>query len=1016
MEMELEQGPVQAMLPVKKAIDEKRLAEATQILNQYKAGKANLEQRIIENEKWYRLRHWECMRKEDKQAIEPTSAWLFNSIANKHASAMDNFPAPNVLPREESDKAEAEALSAIVPVVLEQCDFEQTYSDCWDDKLTGGTGVYGVFWDKDRHNGLGDIAIEQIDVLNLFWQPGVKDIQRSRNLFHVQLMDNEELEEIYPQLDGKLGSSGVTVSQYHYDDTVDTSTKSAVIDWYYKRRVGSKTVLHYCKYVNNVVLFATENETEPVLDAMGMPVGEPMSVTGLYDHGEYPFVLDPMFRCKGTPCGFGYVDVAKNPQEYIDLGGQNIMMNMKANTRPRFFHRAGGGVNKEQYGADDALITSPGFDMIVDEVLYDEDRVPQSETEVNALTGLISDAAEVIAEGRGMIGEFGSALGQIEGVRDEAEAAAEEAAKQAQAAADAAKSVNTKLAEELAKEIEELKKRPTSDDNAHSRNGGLSVARALNDGGRKSVRALISFTDDDCRKEVYYRVDANKPSLFEVIQNYNIPYTLTCPPGNIRPTGNPKDDPNDDKYLTWTDVKAMYHAGVAIACHHWRQYNMDDTGWYPTIDSYAADLQQCMDKFAEQGIDVQGVAYPQGKYVPEYIPAVKKHYHFGLTVDRGINRSPYATYYLNRCEVFPDTSAYKNNPTLALKEAKARVDDVAQNGGWLIFMTHAWYETFNAADLGSLIEYIQSQGIEIVSVADALKATGNVIEVGDFRKTAEELEKPYFVVDATGNVYANSVQEYTNHTEKVTEMQVGWRGEGNWYLTESGKLMSHDTDTNRRVSVDIPVSAGEKYRISCSSVWNGAAYAVLTAADGDGNRSVVDIKAGTAETPYTIVNREITIPDGGAILRLSTSLGVQPDGYKIYRVEYVGGDTPEEPGEGTPGGYYTPTITQPDANIMEVAFTASAEGMPAVEAVRVTLPAGPKGETGPTGPQGERGETGATGATGPQGPAGLQGKTGPAGADGKTPVRGVDYWTDADKQEMVGSVLAALPKWTGGSF
>ena len=350
MEMELEQvQPVDQALPVKKAIDARRLAEATQILNQYKQGKANLENRIVENEKWYRLRHWECMRKEAKHQIEPVSAWLFNSIANKHASAMDNFPAPNVLPREESDKAEAEALSAIVPVVLEQCDFEQVYSDCWDDKLIGGTGVYGVFWDKDKLGGLGDIAIEQIDVLNLFWQPGVKDIQRSRNLFHVGLMDNEELEEIYPELKGMLGSGGVTVSQYHYDDTVDCSTKSAVIDWYYKRRVGSKTVLHYCKYVNNVVLFATENETEPVVDAMGNPVGEPMSVTGLYDHGDYPFVLDPMFKCKGTPCGFGYVDVAKNPQEYIDLGNQNVMMNMRANVRPRFFNRAGGGVNKEQY-------------------------------------------------------------------------------------------------------------------------------------------------------------------------------------------------------------------------------------------------------------------------------------------------------------------------------------------------------------------------------------------------------------------------------------------------------------------------------------------------------------------------------------------------------------------------------------------------------------------------------------------------------------------------------------------
>lgn len=350
MEMELEQmQPVGQVLPVKKAIDAKRLAEATQILNQYKQGKSNLETRIIENEKWYRLRHWECMRKEEKHQIEPVSAWLFNAIANKHASAMDNFPAPNVLPREEGDKGEAEALSAIVPVVLEQCDFEQVYSDCWDDKLIGGTGVYGVFWDKDKHNGLGDIAIEQIDVLNLFWQPGVKDIQRSRNLFHVELVDNEELEEVYPELKGKLGSGGVTVSQYHYDDTVDTSTKSAVIDWYYKRRVGSKTVLHYCKYVNDVVLFATENETEPVVDAMGSPVGEPMSVTGLYDHGDYPFVPDPMFQCKGTPCGFGFVDVAKNPQEYIDQGGQNVMMNMKANTRPRFFNRKDGGVNKEQY-------------------------------------------------------------------------------------------------------------------------------------------------------------------------------------------------------------------------------------------------------------------------------------------------------------------------------------------------------------------------------------------------------------------------------------------------------------------------------------------------------------------------------------------------------------------------------------------------------------------------------------------------------------------------------------------
>lgn len=47
---------------------------------------------------------------------------------------------------------------------------------------------------------------------------------------------------------------------------------------------------------------------------------------------------------------------------------------------------------------------------------------------------------------------------------------------------------------------------------------------------------------------------------------------------------------------------------------------------------------------------------------------------------------------------------------------------------------------------------------------------------------------------------------------------------------------------------------------------------------------------------------------------------------------------------------------------------------------------------------------GADGATGPQGPAGA------------TPVKGTDYWTQADKEEMVQDVLAALPAWTGGSF
>ena len=314
-----------------------RLRRARQDLNRYREGKANLERRVIENEQWYRLRHWECIRRGAGSQVEPTSGWLFNAIANKHAEAMDNYPSPNVLPREEGDREKAQALGSILPVILQQEEFEDTYDRVMDDKLKSGTGIYGVFWDPEKLEGLGDISIRRVDILNLYWEGGITDIQQSRNVFYLRLWDNDLLLERYPQLEGKLSGAAEQGNRYVYDDRVDTADKSAVIDWYYKKRQGGKTVLHYCKFVGDTVLFATENE-------------EDYRDRGWYDHGLYPFVLDPMFRTAGSPCGFGYIDVAKSAQEYVDRGNQAILQNLLANARPRHFIRADGAVNEEEYG------------------------------------------------------------------------------------------------------------------------------------------------------------------------------------------------------------------------------------------------------------------------------------------------------------------------------------------------------------------------------------------------------------------------------------------------------------------------------------------------------------------------------------------------------------------------------------------------------------------------------------------------------------------------------------------
>ena len=309
---------------------------ATRILSEYKSGKTNLERRIVENEKWWKMQHWDLIRKKDSQDPEPASAWLFNSIANKHADAMDSFPEPVVLPREKGDSDCAKVISSILPVVLERNDFEKIYSDVWWYKLKTGTGCYGVFWNNNLENGRGDIDIKQIDILNFFWESGIKDIQKSRNIFTVELVDNDVIVSNYPDLKGKLSGSNIDVAQYLYDDTVDTSNKSAVVDWYYKVRVNNREVVHYCKFVNNHVLYASENDPY-------------YSKRGFYDHGLYPFVFDVLYVEEGTPCGFGYIDIMKDVQLYIDKLNQIIIKNTMQAGRRRFFISDNTGINEEEF-------------------------------------------------------------------------------------------------------------------------------------------------------------------------------------------------------------------------------------------------------------------------------------------------------------------------------------------------------------------------------------------------------------------------------------------------------------------------------------------------------------------------------------------------------------------------------------------------------------------------------------------------------------------------------------------
>lgn len=329
------------------AIGREELDEAITRLKRYMQAKMMDDQRIVENEQWWKLMHWKFIRakfgKKEKEPVEPTSAWLLNCLMNKHADAMDNYPQAIVLPREKGDQEVAKTMTSVLPLTLERCDYEQTYDRTWWYKLKSGTCVTGVFWQPSKDNGVGDIEIRKVDVLKLFAEPSVNDIQESDHLYCVDVMTMDQLKDRWgDKVKDYNGGSDVTVMEFQHDDNREQEDRVMVVDWYYKKRnANGRQVLHLCKFVGDTVLFASENPPEG--DAPDM------RETGWYEHGMYPFVPDVLFPVEDSWLGFGYVDVMRNPQMYIDRLDSLILRNAERVGQRRMFMSTDSGVNKEQF-------------------------------------------------------------------------------------------------------------------------------------------------------------------------------------------------------------------------------------------------------------------------------------------------------------------------------------------------------------------------------------------------------------------------------------------------------------------------------------------------------------------------------------------------------------------------------------------------------------------------------------------------------------------------------------------
>lgn len=306
-------------------------------LARYKGARSKLDARIIENENWFKGDYWQYIKGESNtDGREPTTPFLLNACWNKHADAMDNYPEPVFLERESGDREEAQLLSDVMPLILEQNSFENVYSDVWWYKLKQGTGIYAVLWDETKCNGIGDIAIKKVDMLRFYSEPGVDNLQNSKYIFVISLEDTDYLRQKYDN-DNIPSDATANVSCDYFGDMSSEmlENKSCVIDCYEKvlDKSGKQTV-HLTKLVGNIAVYSTKSDKE-------------LCEVGLYNHGQYPFVADSFIPVENSIFGMGMIDVAKGTQAYIDKLDYLIERNCLLSSKQRWLVKNSAGINRE---------------------------------------------------------------------------------------------------------------------------------------------------------------------------------------------------------------------------------------------------------------------------------------------------------------------------------------------------------------------------------------------------------------------------------------------------------------------------------------------------------------------------------------------------------------------------------------------------------------------------------------------------------------------------------------------
>ena len=245
---------------------------------------------------------------------------------------------------------------------------------------------------------------------------------------------------------------------------------------------------------------------------------------------------------------------------------------------------------------------------------------------------------------------------------------------------------------------------------------------------RIPTTATMTIIDDDAHAMVYEKL---KP----IIQSY--PNKITCAVVTGRVGVNPLT-------LTEAQVSELAGLGMEMVSHtHSHAYLAN-----LTTEEIMSELKLSREWLMKRGYNGNHIVYPYGSVNATVFKETKKVFKSGIDVIEGINTPPLAMHRLLRHDL--DVSD--------LQTAKQKIDEVASNGGWLIWKMHCHYAQWTPAklsEIGTLIEYAETKGVEVANVATGYRKHGNMVEIGDTLTKGKNT-----VIDSKGDVHSDVLGKY----------------------------------------------------------------------------------------------------------------------------------------------------------------------------------------------------------------------------------------------------------------